>query len=145
LGGIEGAGWRLGYQDTPTDMFKSVESDHKQADLSFSLGLIVKEEGGIIDVLPSSPADKAGVAASMKLVAVNGRRFKPDILRAAVKSAKIDTAPIELLVENEDYFKTCKVDYHDGEKYPTLERDKTKPDLLSEILKPLTPAPSKAK
>jgi hypothetical protein len=62
-------------------------------------------------------------------------------LRAAVKSAKTDTAPIELLVENEDYFKTCKIDYHDGEKYPHLERDATKPDLLSEILKPLTPAP----
>ena len=47
----------------------------------------------------------------------------------------------KLLVENEDYFKTCKVDYHDGEKYPHLERDAAKPDLLAEILKPLTPAP----
>jgi hypothetical protein len=59
-----------------------------------------------------------------------------------VKSAKDNAAPIELLVENSDYFKTCSVDYHDGEKYPCLERDTTKPDLLSEILKPLTPAPA---
>ena len=53
-----------------------------------------------------------------------------------------NTAPIELLVENEDYFKSCKLDYHEGEKYPRLERDPTKPDLLSEILKPLAPARS---
>ena len=142
LGGIEGAGWRLAYQETPTDMIKSLESARKLTDLSFSLGLILKEDGAITDVLPGSPADKAGIGASMKLVAVNGRRYKPDILRGAIKAAKTDTAPIELLVENEDYFKTCKLDYHDGEKYPHLERDTTKPDLLSEILKPLTPAPN---
>jgi hypothetical protein len=77
----------------------------------------------------------------MKLVAVNGRRWTPEILRAAVKSAAAGTAAVELLVENEDYFKTCKLDYHDGEKYAQLERDPSKPDLLSEILKPLTPEP----
>lgn len=77
----------------------------------------------------------------MKLVAVNGRRWKPELLRAAVTSAKTDAAPIELLVENQDYFKTCKLDYHSGERYPRLERDAAKPDLLTEILKPLTPAP----
>ena len=93
-------------------------------------------------VVPEGPADKAGVGAAMKLVAVNGRHWKPELLRGAVKFAKTDTAPIELLVENEEFFKTCKVDYHDGERYPRLERDATKPDLLTEILKPLTPAPA---
>lgn len=78
----------------------------------------------------------------MRLVAVNGRRWTPAILRAAVKSAKSTTAPIELLVENADYFKTCALDYHGGEKYPQLERDAAKPDLLSAILKPLAPAPA---
>jgi hypothetical protein len=77
----------------------------------------------------------------MKLVAVNGRRWTPELLRTAITAAKTDTAPIELLVENQDYFKACKVDYHGGERYPHLERDAAKPDLLTEILKPLTPAP----
>ena len=62
-------------------------------------------------------------------------------MRAAVQWAATDSAPVELLVENQDYFKTCLLDYHDGEKYPQLERDPSKPDLLSEILKPLTPEP----
>lgn len=44
-------------------------------------------------------------------------------------------------MENEDYFRTCKVDYHEGEKYPQLERNPAKPDLLSEILKARTEEP----
>ena len=45
------------------------------------------------------------------------------------------TAPIELLVENTDYYKTYKINYTGGEKYPHLVRDESKPDLLTEILK----------
>jgi hypothetical protein len=41
-----------------------------------------------------------------------------------------------LLVENTDYYKTYKLDYHGGEMYPHLVRDESKPDLLSDILKP---------
>ena len=145
FGGIEGGGWRLVYKDTPSDMFKSGETSKKITDLSFSLGLTVKEDGAIADVIPGSPAEKAGAGPAMKLVAVNGRRWTPAILRETVKASKTSAAPIELLLENEDYFKTCRVDYHDGEKYPRLERDATKPDLLAEILKPLTPAPTAGK
>ena len=141
LGGIEASGWRLIYQDTVPDMLKSREAADKFTDLSFSIGLQIKENGAVIDVVPGSPADKAGVGASMKLVAVNGRHWKPELLRSAVKFARTNPAPIELLVENDEFFKTCKVDYHDGERYPRLERDATKPDLLAEILKPLTSAP----
>ncbi len=76
----------------------------------------------------------------MKLVVINGRRWTPELLRAAVKASG-DGAGLELLVENADYFSSFKIDYHEGEKYPVLARDETKPDLLSAILKPLTPAP----
>ena len=106
-----------------------------------SFGFGVKEDGYIIDVINGSPADKAGLAPAMTLLAVNSRKWTSKILRAAVKFAATNSARIELLIENTDYYKTCKVDYHGGERYPILERDPTKPDLLSEILKPLTPEP----
>ena len=141
LGGIEGSGWRLTYTNTVPDLLRARESARKVTDMSFSLGLSIKEDGTIQDVIPGSPADKAEISPEMKLVAIDGRRWKADILRTAVKSATTNTAPIELLVENNDYFKTCKVDYHDGEKYPALERDPGRPDLLTDILKPRTPAP----
>ena len=141
LGGIDGAGWRLVYSNTVPEMLKSAESVQKYTDLRYSLGLTIKEGGAVQDVVSGSPADQAGVGPAMKIVAVNGRRWTPDILRTAIQAASTNSAPIELLVENEDYFKSCKVDYHEGEKYPRLERDPAKPDLLTEILKPLTPAP----
>ena len=141
LGGLEGAGWRLVYSNTVPPLLKAAESAQKFTDLRFSLGLILKEGGAVQDVVPGSPADKAGVAGGMKLLGVNGRRWTPEILRTAVSASTTNSAPIELLVENDDYFKSCKVDYHGGERYPWLERDTTKPDLLTAILKPLTPAP----
>jgi len=70
LGGIEGAGWRLAYTNTIPEMFKLSETANKLTDLTFSLGLIVKEDGAIQDVIPGSPAHKAGVAPAMKLLAV---------------------------------------------------------------------------
>jgi predicted metalloprotease with PDZ domain len=141
LGGIEAAGWRLAYTNVLPSRLKAREGRDKYTDLSCSLGLTLKEDGYITDVIPGSPADKAGMGAAMKLIAVNSRRWTPEIVREAVKSAQKDPAPIQLLIENEEYFKTCEVDYHEGEKYPQLERDPTKPDLLSQILSPLTPAP----
>ena len=72
----------------------------------------------------------------MKVVAVNGRRFTPDVFLDALRDTANSSEPFELLVENTDYFKTYKLDYHGGEKYPHLVRDESKPDVLSEILKP---------
>jgi len=139
LGGIENGGWRLAYTNEVPALLKTLESQFKFTDLSYSIGLNLSAEGEIKDVLPGTPADQAGIGPAMKLVAVNGRAWTPEILRAAVKSAVTNGAPIELLVKNDDYFKTYRLDYHGGEKYPCLERDAAKPDLLDEIIRPLTP------
>jgi predicted metalloprotease with PDZ domain len=140
LGGVEACGWRMGYTNTVPELLKARESARKSTDVSFSLGFVVKSDGYIIDVVPGSPADKAGVAASMKLLAVNGRRWSPEILRAAIKAAASEkSTETELLLENNEFFRTCKVDYHEGEKYPLLQRIASQPDLLSQILKPRGP------
>ena len=74
----------------------------------------------------------------MKLIAVNGRRYNVARLREAITAAKDTAEKIELLVENGEFFRTHDLDYHGGERYPHLERDESKPDLLSAIVKPLT-------
>jgi len=81
-------------------------------------------------------AATAGIGPGMKVLAVNGRRFTVEVLRDALKAGKNSSQPLELLVENTDYYKTYKLDYHGGEKYPHLVRDDSKPDMLSEIIKP---------
>jgi predicted metalloprotease with PDZ domain len=142
LGGIENAGWRLSFTNTVPAMLKARESLRKFTDMSFSLGLMLKEDGYIADVLPGSPADKEQIGVATKLVAVNGRRWTPENLRGAVKDAATSHAPIELLVESSDYFKTYRLKYTEGEKYPCLERDASRPDGLVEILKPLAAEPA---
>ena len=135
LGGVEGSGWKVVYDEIPSEMLTGSASMNHTVPAALAFGLLLKEDGTISDITEGLPAAKAGIGPGMKLVAVNGRRFSPEILRDAVKATKNGNAPLDLLVENTDYYKTYKIDYHGGEKYPHLVRDDSKPDLLSEILK----------
>jgi predicted metalloprotease with PDZ domain len=135
LGGIDGGGWKLIYNDTPSEMMSAAGGMFHFVPAGLALGLSVREDGGITDTIETEVAAKAGIGPGMKVVAVNGRRFSPDILRDAIKAAKGSSTTIDLLVENTDYYKTYKLDYHEGEMYPHLVRDESKPDLLTEILK----------
>jgi len=76
----------------------------------------------------------------MKLLAVNGRKWTPEILREAIRRAKGVNESIEVLIENEEYFNTYRIDYHGGERYPHLERLEGKPDVLAEIARMKAPA-----
>ena len=58
------------------------------------------------------------------------------MLQDALREGKTSSTPLELLVENTDYYQTYKLDYHGGEKFPHLVREESKPDLLSDIIKP---------
>jgi predicted metalloprotease with PDZ domain len=136
LGGIEGSGWKVIYNDTPSEMLSGMASMYHIVPAGFALGLSLRDDGGINDTIEDELAAKAGIGPGMKLVAVNGRRFTPEVLRDLIKAAKGGTGTIDLLVENTDYYKTYKLDYHGGEMYPHLVRDESRPDLLSEILKP---------
>jgi hypothetical protein len=66
---------------------------------------------------------------------VNGKKFTPELLDAAIVAAKASHQPIELLVENDDYFRTLSVAYFDGPRFPHLTRVEGTPDTLSEVLK----------
>jgi predicted metalloprotease with PDZ domain len=138
LGGIELSGWKLVYRDTLNSLMKSYEEQDKNIDERFSLGLYLAPDGVAIDAIPGMAAAKAGIAPGMKIMAVNGRRFSKEILRAAIRAAKGTTSPLELLVENVDYFRTYPVEYHTGLRYPFLVRDSSKPDILGGIIKPVT-------
>lgn len=142
VGGIENGGWHLVYTNEVPEGLKIREGQRKYTDLNYSLGFAVDKDGNLGDVLQHSPADQAGLDQGMKLIAVNGRAWSAEILRAAVKSAATNTAPVDLLMENDDFYKTYSLDYRGGEKYPILIRDPAKPDLIADIIKPLMPEPS---
>jgi predicted metalloprotease with PDZ domain len=137
LGGIEHGGYKLVYGTEPTDYEKAYLSETKQTDAWFSAGLMVRPDGTIADVRTGSPAYQAGLGPSTKLVAINGHAYTEDVLKHAMRAAKGTTDPIELIVSSDNEFRTVRLDYHDGEKYPRLERVQGTTDLLDEILKPL--------
>ena len=141
LGGLEGAGWKLVYSDSPSPLQLATDRSRKQLDLRYSLGLMLTEDGTVQDVLLGSPADDAGLGPGMKLVAVNTLKFSDERLDDALKAAMNGREPIELLVTNGDVFKTHAVDWHGGPRYPHLERDPSRPDLLTTIVTPLTTLP----
>ena len=135
LGGIDGGGWKLTYNDTPSEMTSSMAGAYHEVPAAMSIGLNLRDDGRIVDAIENEVAAKAGIGPGMRVVAVNGRQFSPDVMREAIRAAKSGTAPIQLLIENDEYYKTYSIDYHGGEMYPHLVRDEGKPDLLGEILK----------
>jgi len=91
--------------------------------------------GAIADVVVGSPAWDAGLGPGMKIAAVNGRKWAPEVLTQEVQAARQSKAPIEIAAEHGDVLRTFRVSYHDeGKRYPHLERDTARPDLLSVIL-----------
>ena len=145
LGGIEHGGYKLVYQDQPSKLEKAALDRRGGVDAYYSIGLRLTKDGTIADVKMFSDAYKAGFAPQWKMVAVNGVGYSDDGFKNALKSAKSTSEPIEFIVSNDNHFRTLKVDYHGGEKYPHLERDASAPDLLDDIVKPLAPAAAAAK
>ena len=133
LGGIEASGWKLVYDEYAAGMDRYEDREERTVDAHYSVGLLFGRNGIIRDTIENMVAAKAGLGPGMKVVAVNGRRFSPEVWHDAIRAAKNSPAPIELMVENTDYFRVVKLDYHGGEKYPHLVRDESKPDLLTEI------------
>ncbi|MGA3089023.1 MAG: M61 family peptidase [Terriglobales bacterium] len=133
LGGIEGSGWKLVYSESPSELDRAENSDGKSLNAHYSLGLFAGSDGVVRDTVEGMVAAQAGIGPGMKIVAVNGRRLTSEVWHDAIRAAKTSPAPIELIVENTDYFRVVKLDYHGGEKYPHLVRDESKPDLLTEI------------
>ncbi|WKE65323.1 peptidase M61 [Gallaecimonas kandeliae] len=128
-------GWKLVYDDKPSEATKAVEGRYKGTDFVYSLGFMAGKDGTLGDVLWDSPAFNAGLSPSMTILAVNGEQFDGDVLKDAVTKAKTDKAPIELLVKDFNQYKTVTIDYHGGLKYPHLVRIKGKKDYLSQVLK----------
>jgi predicted metalloprotease with PDZ domain len=148
LDGLARSGWKLVFDDKESDYSKSQSTTRRVASFGYSLGFDVTMGGGsggrggageagrITNMHWNSPGFKAGLTGRMSVVAVNGRSYSPEMLREAVKTNSDGKHPIELLVKSGDYYKTVKIDYRDGLRYPHLARIEGTPDRLTQILSP---------
>ena len=103
--------------------------------MATKLGIVLNKNGRVQDSIFFMPAYNAGITPGMTVVAVNGRKYSADVIHDALKAAKNSKEPVQLLVENNDYFKSYSINYHEGDKYPHLVRDESRPDLLTDIMK----------
>jgi predicted metalloprotease with PDZ domain len=142
---VQSSGWRVIYNDVMPELVRAREEARDVADFRFSLGLEIRADhaaddyGSINDAIFGMPAAQAGIGPGMKVIAVNGRAFSPRALREALRLGKGGNQPLDLLIKNGEYYRTVRLNYNEGEKYAHLERDASKPDMLSEIIKPRVP------
>jgi predicted metalloprotease with PDZ domain len=138
LDGITRGGWKLTMKKEPNELRKAANEEGKSITLTTSIGLLLSSDGKVTDVVPGSPADKAGIGPHMKILAINGRRFDDDRLAEAIAATDGGKAKLELLIENGDFITTHPIDYAGGSKHPHMQRDESKPDLIGAIFKPRT-------
>lgn len=147
LAGIERGGWKLVYKDTPNPSEKTLSGlgarRNGGVNCWYSIGLRIGGDGTIFDVRWNGPADKALLAPGYKVIAVDGNIYSPDAMREAIRAAKSSKEPIKLIVQADTFVSSFEIDYHDGERYPVLERTDGSTNYLDEITKPLT-TPEKA-
>jgi len=136
LGGIEASGWKVEYNDQePRGEGRGGGPRGPSLNATYSVGLTIGNDGHVQDSIWDGPAFRAGVVPGMEIVAVNGRRFTPEIFNAALRATKTGTEPLQLIVVNDDYYRTVTIDYHGGRRYPHLVRIEGEADMLSEITK----------
>lgn len=108
------------------------ERTGRLTDVSFSLGMWVKNDGTISDVVYGTPAYAAGLMPGMKITSINGRKYEGNVLREEIRAR----TPINAAVEQASFAGTFRIDSSAGERYPHLERIAGTPDLLSDIMRP---------
>jgi predicted metalloprotease with PDZ domain len=133
-------GYRLKYAtDPPTG--SAISRRRGGISARDSLGLSFSPEGQINDVVPGMIGDRAGLAPGMTVIGVNSKKFSAQRLHDALAES-VALRKIELLLLEGEDFRTVVLNYADGPRYLAMVRDETKPDLLAEILKPLTQRPA---
>jgi predicted metalloprotease with PDZ domain len=136
LEGISQGGYRLTFTDEPTKWIKSLEKGRKTNDLTYSGGFSVGNDGKVGSVLWDSPAFNAGITIGSEVVAVNGRKFDGDALKRAIKAAAGNGPAPELLIHDGEIYRTVKLDWHGGLRYPRLEKVGKGEGTLDALLAP---------
>ena len=136
LEGITKGGYRLVFSDEPTKWIKSLEKGRKYNELTYSGGFAVGNDGKITSVLWDSAAFNAGLTIGSEVVAVNGRKFDADALKQAIRAAAGNGPAPELLIHDGDVYRTVRLDWHGGLRYPRLEKVGNAPSTLDQLLAP---------
>jgi predicted metalloprotease with PDZ domain len=130
------AGWRFVWSDTPNEFVEAREHTRHYDDETFGIGFAVNEKGEVMNVRQDSAAFDAGLGPDMTILAVDGQSFSTDALQYVIRKATHASGPISLIVEQDGWVSTYEVNYHDGLRYPHMERIPGTTDMLLQIMSP---------
>lgn len=138
LGGIERGGYKLVWKEEPNPYDKARMSAAKYISLNHSIGLAIDNDGKVTGSRWDGPAFRAGIVTGMQIIAVAGKTYDQETIKAAITAAKGTSAPIELIVKRDDQVRMIQLPYHDGLRWPWLERAApgTAPTGLDKLLAP---------
>lgn len=125
-------GWRLIFTDTPTASFRASEEEAGVADLTYSIGLTVRDDGVIRSVAWNGPAFRTGLRPSVRILKVNGAAFtREGLLEAVRRSAR---RPLLLGIDQNAGRPNITLPYTGQLRYPRLERIAGHADTLAALL-----------
>src|SRR6202042_2249195 len=101
---------------------------------------LLTPDGTVSDVVFGSPAWDAGIGPGMKLLTVNKKPWSLDAWRHALAGEAKKGGKIAFEVEGYKGPMTLTVDYSGLERFPRLQADPARFDMLDEIIRPRTPA-----
>lgn len=149
LGGLKRSGWELVYTEQKSELISDMEQVGKVdllwpewqtwrfSDQRYSIGLLIQEDGSVLDSAPGMKGYDAGILPGMRLTAINGATFSLGSLEEAIRGTRTG-GKLEFEVANGHASELLRLDYHDGLKYPHLQRRADTPDLLRQIVAPRT-------
>ncbi len=136
-------GLQLEWADEPSAMQRRRQSlDDRgnpraggSVNLRLTLGIVADAKGVVTEIVPGSPADRAGIAYSARIVAAAGWAFTPERLADAVRASR-ESGSITLLVEFGDRITEVVIPYDGGLRWPRLVPIEGRHDRLTDILAP---------
>jgi len=133
---LQRAGYRLVWNDKPNKYLTAQDTAGKSINSFYDIGLMLNEDGSVVDVRKNSPAWDAGFAPGATIVAVNNQQFSRDIWMRAVKATSSSFGPLDVTVIQDGYYEDLMVHYTGGLRIPHLVRIPGTYDMLTAIMRP---------
>jgi len=131
------AGWKLMWNETQNPYLAPDDvADRDGLSAWFSLGFTTDAKHVVKDVREGSPAWDAGLEPYATIIAIDGFAVDNGRLNYSLRTAQHSNAPIALLVQRDTSFAVLNLNYHDGPRFPHLERISGTTDMLSAIVSP---------
>lgn len=133
LAGVEQLGYSIQYANEPPKGPGGSGID--PLDARDSLGMSLSGDGTIRTVLLGSPADKAGLAPRMKIMAIGDYTWSRQRF-ADLMATSGSAGSIAFTLVSGDRLREVTLTYDGGPRYMTMVRDESRPDVLGEIMEP---------